>query len=587
MALKTTKFMFFKNTPLTDFVNTIHFDTIEERDAFFLYGNHYPTMNTEQREFNFLRDRSTVTVSADNYFDWVGVNYCTFFSGFDNRRYYAFVVDVKYDNSSVRLTLVIDVVMTFTQGKTLETIDNLIIQREHLSRSDYKKFLPIIRTNSDIIESTTKRYVFNDLKRFASPFVVFQSAVDLSADFGSEKKPKVVTSDGGVFDDLVSPVNLYALELNRFRGLMEILKEYSWIAQNISLVMVVPLEFLEADMLEDVSLKDPHSYTIKKFKDGGHSDEKTLNELHYPIAKLLEFYGINGVDEKHLLRDGYCTLEMYSWDGQSVLLNPAFLNDDTGLHLHAKAVYGYQNELRIFPLNYQTSDDEEDFEKSGKKLIYKGTFLNNAFVFNEFTQLPLLIDNFQLGKARNANQRELAESKLVTNRIKDTFTDKTSIQDKFYNAASVLSDLTPKGILGKMTDEYEFYRSQKAQFADMQLNTPTITAQTKGNAFQLANDIFGITLKLSAPTSEEWDKIRRYYQALGYELNLNGERLSNVHSMSVCNYIQFTGNFVLPYVPIEYISMLKPLFENGVRFWHNDGSPNPMQNPILNNKIIA
>lgn len=587
MPLKLTKFMFFKNTPLTDFVNTIHFDSDSERDDFFLRGYHYQTIGKDTAQFNFIRDRSILTVSAENYFDWVGVNYCTFFSDFDNRRYYAFITDIKYDNSSVRLTLVIDVVMTFTQGHILETMENLIIQRQHLSFKDYEKYLQIIRTNNDILQSTTKSYVHNSMHEFRSPFVVFQSSVDLTSDFGNKDKPNVVTSDGGVFDNMVSPVNVYACNVTRFKGLMEILKEYSWIGQNIQLIMVVPLEFLDDSELEDVSLKEPHSYTIKKFKDGGYSKEGLLKGISYTIEKLANIFTVDIKQEKHLMRDGYFTLEMYSWDGQSVLLNPAFLDDKTGLQMYTKSVYGYQNELRIFPLNYQTSEQEKDYSKLDDVTIYKGTFLNNAFIFSDFTRLPILIDNAQLAQAKSANTRELSESKLLSNRIKDTFSDKTNIQDKFYNAASVLSDLSPSGILGKMTDEYEFYRTQKAEFADMALNTPTITEQTKGNAFQLANDLFGITLKISAPEKNELDKIRRYYKALGYELNLNGEKLSNVHSMSVCNYIQFTGNFYLPNVPIEYINMLRPLFENGIRFWHNDGTPYPTQNPILNNKMIA
>lgn len=583
--MELTKFLFFKDTPLTNFVDTIHFDSNAERDNFFVNQNHYKKMDTPPREFNFLRDRSTVTVSVDNYYDWTGVNYCTFLSGFDNKRYYAFVTKIAYDNSSIVATLLIDVVMTFTQGNVLESLNNLIIQRQHLDFVNYKKYLKVLQTNNDIIETKTNRYIHNDLRNFRDIFVVFQSAVDLTSDFGNKDNPDYDTSDGGSFDLLASPIDVYILRLERFRGLMEILKKYSWVAQNITVVNVIPLELLNADSMVEVEMASPNHYTIYKLKDGGESKEKQLDGLNYDLLDLCDLYGIDPVQEMHLLRNGYFTLELYSWDGQEVLLDPAFLDENTGLQLQAKAVYGYQNELRVFPLDYQSSDQEKNYTVDDDIRIYKGTFLNNCFVFDNFTSLPILVDNAQLARASTANRRQLEESKLLTNRIKDTFSDKTTITDKFFNAASVLSDLSPRGLLGKMTDEYEFYRNQKAEFADNKLKTPTLSSQNKGNAFQISNRIFGITLKLSAPKKEELDIVRRYYQALGYEMNLNGEKLSDVHSMSVCNYLQFTGNFYLPDVPTEYIAMLKPLFENGVRFWHNNNTGYPMQTPILLNKI--
>ena len=58
--MKQTQFRFFKNTPLIDFQNTIHFKSNQERDAFFLEGNHYPELPLQTMDFNFIRDRSVV-----------------------------------------------------------------------------------------------------------------------------------------------------------------------------------------------------------------------------------------------------------------------------------------------------------------------------------------------------------------------------------------------------------------------------------------------------------------------------------------------------------------------------------------------
>ena len=60
--MKVTEFTFFKNTPLTNFQNTIHFNSNSERDNHFLNGGHYPTLTSQSdRVFNFIRDRSEVS----------------------------------------------------------------------------------------------------------------------------------------------------------------------------------------------------------------------------------------------------------------------------------------------------------------------------------------------------------------------------------------------------------------------------------------------------------------------------------------------------------------------------------------------
>ena len=74
--MKQTNFRFFKNTPLIDFQNTIHFSSNAERDSFFLKGNHYPVLKIEHDNFNYIRDKSSVKISV-KYEDMQGVNYCT------------------------------------------------------------------------------------------------------------------------------------------------------------------------------------------------------------------------------------------------------------------------------------------------------------------------------------------------------------------------------------------------------------------------------------------------------------------------------------------------------------------------------
>ena len=155
--MKTTNFRFFKNTPLIDFQNTIHFSSNQERDAFFLEGNHYPELSVKNVDFNFIRDRSSLIIDVP-YSQMAGVNYCTFKSDFEPTRFYAYVIDCEYLNDqAIRVNLLVDGIMTYTQGNVLETLPNLSIERQHLSRSKYESNIWELKNNDDILKTNTKQ----------------------------------------------------------------------------------------------------------------------------------------------------------------------------------------------------------------------------------------------------------------------------------------------------------------------------------------------------------------------------------------------------------------------------------------------
>ena len=62
--MKLTNFRFFKNTPLIDFQNTIHFKSNSERDTFFLEGGHYAELEIQDVNFNYIRDKSSIKLKV-------------------------------------------------------------------------------------------------------------------------------------------------------------------------------------------------------------------------------------------------------------------------------------------------------------------------------------------------------------------------------------------------------------------------------------------------------------------------------------------------------------------------------------------
>lgn len=582
--MKLTEFRFFKNTPFTNFQDTLHFSSNQERDTFFLEGGHYSELVLENRNFNFIRDRSTVILDT-SYNSMRGVNYCTFLSDFENTRMYAYVMSYTYLNdNAIEVQLLVDGVMTYTQGTVLNNLTGLTIERQHLQKSDYLANLWELKNNGDVLKTNTKSYFHTERMLFDDLLVVIKSSAKLEADFGTVDDPKIKTSSGMRFDGITSPLNLYACNLVHFNDLMEELSDYAWISQNITSLSIIPAIFME-DNLTDVDFAADHSLNgvtfLKKLTGVGTSKGTflaTLATYSRNMQQTLELFGLDPEQDQHLLRSEYTTSEIYNYSGGQLFIDNGQLNLDKGLTYWVDIITGYHTELKLYVDNYRTERGTGDKE---------GSYINDSLSFSQFDDIPMLINNFDLAMSKNANQRALAESKLVTNKLANITDSDASLKDRFFNAASMASKISPGAMFGKFSDEHEFYRQQKAEMADMALETPSITSQTNGNSFNIANDMFGIHFKYSRPSFAEMSNIKKYYKMMGYQLNQQGAQLDRLDSMSLCNYVKFSGSLTIDGADVSIIEMMKAQFENGVRLWHNKNIPNPMGQNILLNVMVV
>ncbi|BDU78951.1 phage tail protein [Tetragenococcus phage phiYA5_2] len=580
MSRKLTKFQFFKNVPLNDFQNTIHFKSNAERDDYFLRGRHFPSI-TFDKEFNWVRDHSEVQLPT-SYESMDGVNYCTFLDGFSNQRFYAFVLEKEYINDRVtKMYLLIDVLMTYTQGDVIkQNAEKVFINRMHYNQYDYKKHLHYLRNNDDVLKTTTKKYIKSNSKIFKDFWVLMLASVNLQKDFGDEDDPKMATSSGTVYDNIPSPLNIYIVSLDDFPKFMRSLSNYPWIAQNINKNFVLPKDIVTDRYFNKVNTKGDNPPTVYQITGKGKSFDVTIDSMELDFDKLCNIFDLDPETEGHLLRNEYTTTELYSYDGQRIMIDNGLINRDTSVKnkLHVMTNAGYHNEFAFYYTNYmrQTNEHHDTGVKDG------GMFLNNAIVWNTFNEIPMLIDNYQLGLAQNAHQRELAEDKLLSSRIEGVTDEDASPRSRLMDGISLLSNANPVNFMGKITDEYEFYRTQKAQQKDLAISSPTITAQSDANSFQIANDFYGITKKHAFLDSQELQRVKRYYNGFGFQVEDFGQ--PEIETMTVCNYVQFSGNWVLPDIDPNLMSILKSQLENGVRFWHNDGSKDPLKQDLLTNK---
>lgn len=580
--MQLTKFTFYRNTFFNDFTNAMWFENNINRDDYFSSRpDLFPIAFEREQVFNFVRDRGTIRLPIKHQ-EMDGVNYCRFLYGLDNKMYYASVEGVHYINdNTTEIDLLIDGVQTYCMGSVVQdNVYNPYVNRTHFNRDDYTKYLRQIRGGTDKLSITSNRFVHAESHYFNDFMVLFQSSSNLfGGEFGTVNKPIMKTSFGQTYDKETSPVDLYLCSQEDFTKLMTSLSDYPWITQNFKQVIQIPRIFLDENDFGNVDLGsidfDGNLYTLT-------GDTLSVN---FPMfggpfttERICDIFGIDNIEELHLLNSSYFTIELYSWDGQQVVLKPELMKDST--NFMALVNTGYNNQVAVIPEGYNTNGEQSQ----STEIDTTGDFLNNAIIFNSFNEIPVLIDNYKLSLSQGANQRNLAESRLITNRLSSVGNtlkggiDKQNIGDLIYNSASILSNVSLSNIGGKINDEYEFYQNQKAQFEDNRMATPTITSQTNNNAFAIKQGIYGITMKFNSPDSSELEKLRKYYKLFGYEMEQTMSKLPSFGTMRVANFLQFKANWRIPNVDKSLMDVIKLRFESGVRMWNGENSYNPNDN---------
>lgn len=576
--MKLTEIDFFYNTPFNDFQNFIHFKSDEERDSFF-EGRYNMMSYIPPRRFNFVKDRLSLRTTLTTKQTY-GLNYCRFRSEFDNNKwYYARVINTRYINDGVTvIDMVLDVVTTFLTGDFTKDIGLVQVQRMSLAGANLVKYKQWIMNNNDVL-SFPKQYTRQFIEAWKHYYVVFTTSVSLLEDFGDEDNPKLKTSSGQTYDGIVSPVDLYCCKnQSDFTNLMNYLRDYPWISQNINNVAIIPSDVVDDNDLKRVSgakMDGINSAQVYQFKQNGKTRSFTMNGISLPKENFDEYFNFDDFVPFWALRQEYANIELNAWNGQQVTLAPCFLPDD-GLKMIAQSTFGYHNEIRCFPDRYK--DDGENSING----LYRGTYANQAIIFNVFDDIPVLVDNYKLGKAQTAHQRALNNDRQISNRISDVMNPNKSLQDRFFNAVSLTTSVwgggvlgTAKNALGQFTSEWEYYRDQNAKFADLAINAPSVSSQNNSQSFNMSKGIFGVTVRFASIGTENMERVLTYYNTFGFDFAGQLLKLQEPDKLPMLTYYQFSGNWVLPNVPPQFMEQLKIECQNGIKLWKNKNIDNP------------
>lgn len=560
--MKLSTFKLFKNTNFVDMQNTLHFNSNEERDSWF---DSYFTETIEfTNPFNFRYDRGTLRVPMGMN-ELQGYNYCRFIDGFDNKVYYAYIIKTSYLNDkTTQLDLVIDTVMTFTQGSVLENLDNIEVIRQHLPMQEIINREEFLRTNDDTLATTTMRFInpgnYSNAEggvSFSECVYIIQSAVQLDGDFGTEDKPKMQTAYGSSFDGINSAVNLYLVESDNLEYLLTVLSDYPWITQNFKTIVKVPKLFFDLSSLKKITVKGLEVYWLTERK---YSKEITL-PFKITRDRIMGVHGLKA-HERYLVRDNLINFYLTDYRGNQLNFETGKIG--TNNDIIASAVFGAMNQIDIYSNQY------------GARAGEKGFYRDNQMTISTFDNVPVMIDNYKLNKANTAYQRQLDNSRQLSGRLSTVTSSESSVKDRLFNAISVYSNVFSGGLAGSSAkavglfgDEYEYYRNQKAQFNQWKLSPPTISEGSYTNSTLEKTNDWGIWLKVSTISNSEITMLRRYYGLFGHEAMKGDNKLYNINSMSKANWVQFKGNYWIDDMDRELFDQMKTLFEGGVRLWHS------------------
>lgn len=565
--MRLTQFTLYKNTLFTDMQNTVHFNSNNERDQFFNTEFTGENVKTFQTSFNFRRDMGTLKV-PELFENLMGFNYCRFVNGFDNKTYYAYIVSMKYLNdNTTQLDLVIDTVMTYTQGNVLENLQNVEVIRQHLPQNIMNRRMDFLRNNSDTLQTSSMMFVDSTLLGgavvFSDFYYIIQSAVVLDGDveqFGTEDKPKMKTARGSTFDGISTPINLYLCSGDLLTEWTSKMSDYPWIMQNVKTIIKIPSILIDTSKLETKTCAGVSMWRLAYKKES----EKLVLPFQVNEQRLREFLGLRG-NETYLLRDNVINCYLTDFRGNQLNFETGKIGEKNNIVL--SCVFGVTNEIDVYSEHYGERDTS---------LSKHGFYRDNQMTITQFDNVPVMIDNYTLNKANTAYSRQLENSRQISGRM-DAITGKdSSLQDRLFNAVSVYSNVFSDGLMsapakaaGLFSNEYEYYRDQKAQMNQWKITPPTVSEGAYSNSNLIKTNDYGIWLKVSRINDDELNNLRSYFGKFGFEAMSNDNRIYDVTSWTHCNWVQFRGNYVIPNIDRELFDVLKTIFEGGVRLFHS------------------
>lgn len=582
MADEKSKVTYYRNTPFTKLNEPILFESKADREDFlnrFLNSHTFANVNSVRDRFK-LRVNMTFTEACK-------INLIKMDGGLDDNEpnFYFQVSLVEYVNKNTQIIHYLpDLLLTYCYGtRVQDNAKNVLVEREHLTGTAFSLRQKKLATNNDLLYASSHQVRAKEFHNFSRSVVFFNSSADLTKAFGTEDNSQYKASSGAEYDNVITPLDLYMVNLQNWKDLTKYLSDYSWIAQTITNIALIPQEMIDFDDFEQVNINKDHTVqSLKRCKNGGHSSNTYFDDLKKSMSDIALIGGLTPTSwtSKILNREEYIKIRVSLNTGDYLDLNPALL-PEKGIDLIVQSVFGVTNEIALYQSEYNSATAQGNLPKG----IDTGLQYENAIFFSNWSQVSTIINPSNLNLGMNSNRRAYEQSNLISGQIKRMGDSNNDPQDRLMAGLQGLGD-TAGSVMGagsllgagtaiatsglnKVNKDYEYYRSLSATKADMALQPQQISPVRSGVNFGMANGTWGVQVEYIAINSTEANSLKVYHNKMGVEVK-EYKDLASLYSMNNVNYAKFTGNWFIDDVPSEYMQIIRALYEEGVTHYHKD-----------------
>lgn len=553
-----SKVIFYTNTGINKYADQKFFGTIQEQETWF--ATH--TWRTYD-DFQYVRHGGFLVI-PESYDNMLNADYLSFSN--DNWRFkefYAFILNIEYVNDgATRVDFALDCFQTW--------MFDIVYDKRTFVQNAHVADIPFYQWDTNVcpegLEFGTEYLIKRqEIINLSGGAYLIASSIKLDkTDFGSINEPILKSSSGGVFDRCPSALDYYFASINgasSIYAIMRYLSNYPWISQGIQSITFVPNEFINFDGCEKVSLGNSSEIYLLKLN--------TVYVSNYTEQTFVFSSGFGTDLLQKLYTYPYAFVEMSAYNGQSFIIKPQNVNSDS-FTVRTEFVIGANPRICSYIVNYLNGTGR-DLNKFGEYL-YAGISLGNL------PQFPILKDGYLMTLANTAYQRNFERDLIYENA---DIADRLNVADSIVKGANDLTSLNFKGLAN---DYYQYARqdylidvntSQSIRrvnqaVTNASVTPPSLQGTTGGDTFNIAKQVFGITLKWKMILPQYQVRISNFFKRYGYTINEFRDIRWLLTGNTEVNYVKTVNCHLSGNIPKEDINELEQVFDAGISLWHTD-----------------
>lgn len=487
--------------------NTYSFKTIDEQTAFFTTKKKF-----EFYDFSYQRVNGTIkiNVNAENLFD---CDYLMFRNeSIRNKWFYAFITKIDFINQNcTEISFEVDVMQTWYFDYVLQ---NSFVEREHVNSDNFGEHL-----TAENVE--TGEYIYNTgVVNTPSTLCDFTPIIIMGVSELLEEDKTVTT--GNILDNVFTGLKYFWCSTLAVDRMEEKIKKYSLAGKGAAIVTIFmfPKELLSLDHITGSGwITDELSQPIK----GGN-----IINLFAPI-------------------DGYTpkNKKLYSYPFRCFEIS-------TGTNAKTYQYEYFNNFSEMFNIIGTPSPSANII---AVPLQYKGININldENITLSPFPQCSWINDTY-------ANW-------LAQNQMSNALTLVSGAATVFSGGAQIVTGNTGRGINSIVSGAAQI-AERVAKSIDYSVIPDSAKGSTASNNTFFSNGQWYFYLIPKCIRREYAEKIDNYFTLYGYKIN--NVKKPNITGRKSWNYVKTISANVIGSLPVDDLSKIREVFDNGVTFWHGD-----------------